>query len=357
MVRTFKLFVLLLCWVTSALSAQNKGDHFPVFEKVELASKMNTPAQHQILTLSDIDLNTYGIHKSTLKQGLLLDLDLESIKAIKAANPQVLELTIPFPKQSSKTLHLVRNNVLTHDFVLRQSSNPNHSVNYAAGLYYTGFVENNPASLVSISIFEDEVIGMIRTAKNNFVIGKLNASNPVKNAPQTNQHLLYKDADLAQPFELNCGMEDDGYVYTHKELNYTLSRDVGDCIRVYFEIDDDIVTDKGGTIGATNYLTGIMNEVITLYANDDMTMAISEILAWDTPAPYSGSSSAAVLASYEANTGAFNGDLSHLVSYQASGGIASGFSGICNPNVDESKCFSSISSSFAPIPNYSYSVM
>ncbi|MFT5167417.1 MAG: hypothetical protein ACI8P3_002654, partial [Saprospiraceae bacterium] len=134
-------------------------------------------------------------------------------------------------------------------------------------------------------------------------------------------------------------------------------RDPGDCIRVYIEIDDDIVTQKGGATAATNYITGLFNEVITLYGNDGITMVISEILAWDTPAPYSGSSSSAMLSSYQANTGTFNGDLSHLVSYQASGGIAAGFAGICASNVDNSKCFSSIQSTYSNVPTYSWSVM
>lgn len=64
-----------------------------------------------------------------------------------------------------------------------------------------------------------------------------------------------------------------------------------------------------------------------------------------------------MLSSYQANTGTFNGDLSHLVSYQASGGIAAGFSGICAGNVDNSKCFSSIDGTYANVPTYSWSVM
>ena len=37
-------------------------------------------------------------------------------------------------------------------------------------------------------------------------------------------------------------------------LSFDETRTVGDCIRVYYEIDDDIVSNKGGVTGATNYL-------------------------------------------------------------------------------------------------------
>ncbi|MEL6276587.1 MAG: M57 family metalloprotease, partial [Bacteroidota bacterium] len=110
-------------------------------------------------------------------------------------------------------------------------------------------------------------------------------------------------------------------------------------------------------VNATNYVTGAFNESITLYANENLAMAISEIFAWTNPSPYSSSSSSGMLSDFQAATGGFNGDLAHLVSYQASGGIAAGFSGICNNNPDNSKCFSSIGSSFSTVPTYSYTVM
>ena len=64
-----------------------------------------------------------------------------------------------------------------------------------------------------------------------------------------------------------------------------------------------------------------------------------------------------MLSDFQANTGSFNGDLAELFSYQASGGIAAGFAGICNSNPDNSKCFSSIDNSYLTVPTYSWSVM
>ena len=86
-------------------------------------------------------------------------------------------------------------------------------------------------------------------------------------------------------------------------------------------------------------------------------MQISQILAWTTTSPYSSGSSSGMLSDFQANISSINGDLGHLVSYQASGGIAAGFNGICNSNVDNSLCFSSINSTYADFPTYSWSVM
>ena len=255
------------------------------------------------------------------------------------------------PDKGPVTVNLVRNKVLTNDFIFRTSSDLGIISKYEPGKYYNGVISNDPNSVVSISIFENEVMGFISNSNGNYVIGKLKDT-------KGNKHIIYNDADLVNPIDFDCYTENDGYVYSMEELTFDGggNKTVGDCIRVYIEIDDGIVTDKGGAVGATNYVTGLFNEVITLYENDGINMVINEILAWDTPAPYSGSSSDQMLASYQANTGAFNGDLSHLVSYQASGGKAAGFAGICAPDVDNSKCFSSIYATFSTVPTYSWSV-
>ncbi len=350
MIRISTALILLFSVFTTTIFAQKGANIHPVFNKVEKAKTKRALQKHTLFNTSRADLRSQGVSKTELQDGLLLDLDLDAIRNLRSENPDALTISIPLTKQKNVDLNLVRNKVLTPDFILRQASNPDEIIPYTPGLYYTGTLKDEANTLVAISIFENEIIGMISSPRGNFVIGKLEND-------RTNRHIIYNDNDLTNPSTLDCSMEDDGFAYRDEELTFDMSRAVGDCVRVYFEIDDDIVTQKGGTVPATNYITGAMNQVITLYANDNISMSVSEILAWDTPAPYSGSSSSAMLSSYQSNTGTFNGDLSHLVSYQASGGIAAGFSGICNSNPDNSKCFSSIGSSYAQVPAYSYTIM
>ncbi len=316
-------------------------------QKVSVKAK-SAIADYSLVTTSGTSIKSVGIEENELTNGILVNLNAQAMQRIQKEKPDVVELSFPLPDVGDVQMTLVKNEVLSSDFILRESSNPSAIVDYQPGLYYHGILKNDPNSLVSISVFDEEIIGLVNTDDGNFVIGKL------KNAPQ---HVIYNDKDFVGLPALDCGTPDDGVVYKESELQFDPTKDVGDCIRVYIEIDDDIVSNKGGTTGATNYITGLFNEVITLYANESLAMSISEILAWNTPAPYSGSSSSAMLSSYQSNTGSFNGDLSHLVSYQASGGIAAGFSGICASNPDNSKCFSSIDASYNNVPSYSFSVM
>jgi hypothetical protein len=338
--RLVKLLLLLM--IPTLMFAQG-----PVFEKVQQAKSTSTVTTYDLVKIVPTTFMTASI-QAEVSKGVILDLNPTAISKLKDERPDFLQLSIPLPDQSEVTVDLIKNRVLVEDFFLRLSSDPDTYNKYSAGEYYQGTINNDPSSLVAISIFNDEIHGMIMTDNGNYVLGKLAGSD---------KHIIYNDNDLNNSFELGCEMEDDGVGYHPSMLTYSGERDPGDCIRVYIEIDDDIVTQKGGATAATNYITGLFNEVITLYGNDGITMVISEILAWDTPAPYSGSSSSAMLSSYQANTGTFNGDLSHLVSYQASGGIAAGFAGICASNVDNSKCFSSIQSTYSNVPTYSWSVM
>ncbi len=338
--KLIKLLIFLM--IPSLVIAQSQ-----IFEKVQKTKSTTSSAEFNLVKPAPSKFMTPAI-KAEVSNGLLLDLNFKAISQLRADKPEFVQLSLPLPNQIEITVDLVKNKVLSEDFILRQSSNVSSHIKFDAGEYYHGVISNDPNTLVAISVFNDEINGMIMTDNGNFVLGKVAG---------TNKHIIYDDADLTNPIGLDCEMEDDGEAYHPSELEFEGSRAVGDCIRVYIEIDDDIVTQKGGTTAATNYITGMFNEAITLYANDGLTMIISEILAWNTPAPYSGNHSYLMLHSYQTHTGTFNGDLSHLVSYQASGGIAAGFSGVCNSTPDSSKCFSSVDDFYNIVPQYSWSVV
>ena len=349
--RNTLFLTCLLCMCTTLLFSQKKSTNdYPIFKKVEKAKSQIAIPEFSLVTASSRNLNSEEIPSSDLREGVVIDLDLSTISTLRAQNPDAVQLTFPLPDRQNVQVNLLKNKVLTPDFILRQSANNNEIIDYTPGLYYIGVVEDDPATLVSISVFENEIIGSIFTDHGNYVIGKLENS-------RSNKHIIYNDKDLEAPFDLDCGTRDDGQTYRPEDLTFDMSRAAGDCVRIYVEIDNDIVNQKGGATAATNYITGLMNQVILLYAADDLAMVVSEIKAWTTTSPYSSNSSSGMLSDFQANTGTFNGDLAHLMSYQASGGIAAGFSGICASNPDNSKCFSSIDASFSNIPTFSWSVM
>ena len=292
------------------------------------------------------------IDPSILSKGNLLQINSSALRQIQEGNQKTLEIKIPQFGRNAMDLELVEHDIFTEDFNLFTASSPKVSWNYTKAKHYKGIIKGNSSSVVALSIFEDQVMGLISSSDGNLVLGPVEGSTK-------NTHILYKDQDLNHIPDFSCDTPDDDIQYKAKDLKHNPknSRTTGDCIRLYIEIDDDIVNQKGGVSNATDYVTALFNQSIILFANESLEMVISEIFAWDNASPYNSTSSSGMLNAYQSNTGSFNGDLSHLVSYKASGGIAAGFSGICNSNVDNSKCFSSISSTFSNVPTYSWSVM
>ncbi len=248
-------------------------------------------------------------------------------------------------------LTLRRYEIFAPDFHLYTSSDPEHAVDYKPGVHYRGIVEGDPTSLVAMSIFENEIMGMMSTDEGNFILG------PIADDHENN-HVFYNDRDLEEDFNFECGTVDDEIGYTEEKLkSHVQNRDINDCVRIHIEINDDIVTAKGGVVPATDYMTAILNQCFAIYANEQISMVLSEIKAWTTNSPYVGSNSGQMLGSYQANSEYFNGDLSQLISFDSLyGGVAPGLSGICSSSPDYSKCFSGVRHNYNSFPLFSWPV-
>jgi len=344
MIRIATTLMVLLC---INLAIGQKG------VSTEITRLLNQGKQFQEVSL--VKFKTNDVQNRTqqlegLTKGSILEIDPAAIENLLNGSNDFIQLKLPVADRQNLTLNLVRHQIFTEDFNVFESSAPGIPVNYTPGIYYKGVIDGDPSSVVALSVFNNEVMGLITTDQGNLVIGRIEND-------RDNLHILYNDNDLERPSGFECGTVDEGAPYTQEDLkSQSGGRDAGDCVRVYIEIDDDIVTQKGGATPATNYITGLFNQSIVLYSNETVNMMINEIYAWTTNSPYSGSTSNAMLSSFQANTGEFNGNVGHLVSYQASGGIAV-LDNLCSSNPDWRKCFSSISSSYSNVPTYSWSVM
>ena len=287
----------------------------------------------------------------------LLTVDAEDYSQLLADSPERWALEIPATPgiNAAFNLKLERNNFLRHDFILRLASDNRVVSGPNLGLHYTGSIAGEPNSRVALSLLDGELTATITRADGSrLALGKVQ-NQDAKNALAT--YLIFPDAQLAEGQEFDCATADSGQPYSAKELTYTAGEKTNaGCVDVYFEIDYDIFTDKGGVNAAAQHLAANFNEVASLYSDIGVNLRISEILVWDRISPYSGTSSSALLTQFQSVRTSFNGDVAQLVSYQASGGIAV-LDGLCHPWVAARMSFSSIASSFAAVPVFSWSTM
>jgi len=338
--------VLFLCILWTIAPAQ-KAVYNDISRRLAEGNRMQ---ETSLMHFVSNEVTNRSFEVNGLTKGTILSIDEPAIEKLISGDNDFIQLTLPVAERQDMKLNLVRHQIFSEDFELFTSDEPGIPNNYTPGIHYKGIIDGDPNSLVAISVFNNEVMGLIMTDHGNIVLGRLDKD-------RENRHILYNESDLDRPSGFECGTPDDGFGYTADDLApQAPSRDAGDCVRVYIEIDDDIVTQKGGATPATNYITGLFNQSIILYSNEQINMMISQILAWTTNSPYSGTTSSAMLSSFQANTGEFNGNVGHLVSYQASGGIAV-LDNLCSTNPDWRKCFSSIDASYQNVPTYSWSVM
>lgn len=283
---------------------------------------------------------------SELKDFQTLDLNQEKLNELIQRNEQFIELSFPFKDQDIQ-VELVEVDILRGvDYVVLQPSGKEVKVN--TGKHYRGIIKGDYNSLVAISIFEDEVSGFISGSRyHDLEIGKLEDNSA---------HIIYETEDLIHHYDLDCATPDDAVDYTPQELNYESITRSENCVELYIEVDYDIYQGKGGTTGASNFVTGFMNQVITMYANENISCTLNPLYIWNSSSPYSGSQSSTLLSQFQNYRSDWDGTLAGLVSYKASGGIAAGFNGICNSNRDASMSFSSIQSSYSNVPTYSWTV-
>lgn len=322
-----------------------------VYNKISTRFTEGSPIQEvSLIRFVSNEVTDRSFQLEGISKGTILSIDEVAIEKLLNGNNDFIQLSLPLAERQNLKLNLVRNEIFSEDFALYTSSEPGIPFNYAPGVHYKGVVEGDPTSLVAVSVFNNEVMALISTDQGNLILGRMEKD-------RESRHILYAESDIDKNSGFECGTPDDGFGYSEEDLKpQAAGRDAGDCVRVYIEIDDDIVTQKGGAVPATNYITGLFNQSITLYSNEMINMTISEIKAWTTNSPYTGNTSSAMLSSYQANTGEFNGNISHLVSYQASGGIAV-LDNLCSTNPDWRKCFSSIDATYLNVPTFSWSVM
>lgn len=305
-----------------------------------------------LVTQNNTDLSTRSGLQQALLKGVILDFNGLAATDFRTQAPEAMTLPLPLPDGHTAELELVKVNIFAPDFFVNSTDHPD-PIDMPLGAHYRGIIKGVQGSIAAISIFDGEVMGLFSAPRGgNFVIGKLGGDNP------TRAHILYNDEELIPQHVWECATEDDGRGYSSEELlPQPNTRALTDCIRIYMEVDYDIVTGKGSVANATSYITGAFNQVATLYANESLNYTLSQVFCHSTSSPYTNGSSSSLLSQFQSRTSSINGDLGHLVSYKSSGGIAAGFNGICNSNVDNKLCFSNIYSSYSTVPTYSWSIM
>jgi hypothetical protein len=287
--------------------------------------------------------------KGTVSNSTVMEFNKADVQTILQARPDNLTLVVPSGTGNIE-LELFKTNLVTPDFSVVTNSSGDKPVQYNPGMHYWGIIKGDNSSIAAISIFDHEVMGMISSpSRGNLILGKL--ENDLQE-----RHILYNQNELKTQPAIECLTKDDHGNYSSSELGSRASAS-SNCIRLYWEANYDLYVNKGSSVtNVTNYLTGLFNQSAIIYSNDSIPVSLSEIYVWTSTSPYTATTTSSLLSQFQSYRNSFNGDLGNLIGLAGGGGIAAGFSGLCSSNLDNSQCYSGISSGYNNVPTYSWSV-
>ena len=324
----------------------------PVLERVRNAQSKGKPyLTNQLFTrLGNPDP---GMQK-VLSRGSVLGIDASIIHELKSGRPSYVALQLPYEDGQVLTVDLVQNEVLDGEFKVTTSAQVSETFEKQNALHYQGIVRGSARSVAAISIVDNEVMGVIDVdGLGNLVLGKLEND-------AHNRHILYRTEDLNHDMQVGCDADEVSLPVIEQaseQISLMSTGDPSKCVKIYFECEYDMFVSRSSSVQSTvDFMTGIYNVVKTLYDNESVNTAISEIFVWTTPDSYPTTSTADALYAFRSLRGtSFNGNLAHLVSRGApsSGGVAF-LDAACSKG--NAYAYSYITSSYSTFPTYSWTV-
>lgn len=291
------------------------------------------------------------ITSSYFKKAVFFGLDKQQLKQLLENRTPTILFKIPIGKQQVLELELTEKSILTPDFKVTLSSGEVIARSEIKSIFYRGIIKGKPNSLAAISIFEDEIVGVISDETGNYNLGRMPKLD--------NLYVFYNDRELTEPNTFECHTQEDNYVPPKRETLKNMS-DLDPCrgaVEFYLVTRYQFFVNKGNMNGVINYVTGFFNVTAVLYANEGIPVEISSLFVHTTADPYPHDSTGFNnVAGTFANTIGYNfdGDVAHLLSSSNSGfmGVGDRTSNFCGNNF----AYTRVRNDFANYPNYSGTV-
>jgi hypothetical protein len=292
-----------------------------------------------------------------LLNGTVLAVQPRLLAKLRAEAPESLQVGVPFEGRTIQ-LDLAKANLFAPGF--RVTDDRGRTIKVDLGLHYSGRVAGEPGSWAALSLFDGQVSGMIAsTSDGNVVVGQLEGD-------ARNRHIAYADRSFTKRPVFSCATD-------HSSAAAQLPADLTapgifdaapagipnkstSTVGIAVHVARSLYNAKGGSAGVTRYVNTIFNLSRTLYANESIPVAMSQLVLNAAGDGYGTNPSTNLSRFQSLRSGSFVGQLAQLVGYGTQGGIAAGFAGFCAANRRNSMCTSQIDGTSAALPTWSYSV-
>ncbi len=309
-----------------------------------------------------------SVLNSFVNRASFFTIDVKLLGELNSGKPETMTLNLKGPDNKDIEAELVKVNPYPEGLKITSIGNGLiKEENFNQGTYYSGIIKGDENSIVSFSVFENNVMGIFSTDNGNFVLGAI--KNDSKKL--TNEYIFYNDLDVITKPGFECGSGDayDKFYRTpvHNSNNTGNGEATISPVDINFTCDFRMYQDNGSSTTATAaFISGAFLHVKTLYQNESITVdMVPNVSVYTTTDPYASlTTSTAILEAFGTRTkNAFSGDLAHLLSTghgQTLGGIA-WIRVLCQSYEPSSQsgryAFSNIEGTYQPYPTYSWTVM
>lgn len=283
-----------------------------------------------------------------LKQSAILQLQRESLESFLSDRPEYVELQLQDAAGKIWKVDLIQSKSVTNDFVVR-TSDSDEDMYVDEAVFYRGIVKGDYSSVAAFTVYKGHIVGMISSAQGNMVL------HPLED--EEGSFVFYNDVDLTSSIPFECKADELEWAGESDSNDDGINnRALSDCVRVYIECDYSLYQNKGSNVAnVVNWITAVYNNVATLYANESINTAISEVFVWTSADSYSKTNASTALTQFRNLRTTFNGDLAHLAALGGNnlGGVA-WVNAMCSTY---KYAYSNIASTYQNVPTYSWTVM
>ena len=340
-----RTLLVCLCCVGCLASALSQDGQIPREWVNQLLEKGTHFSKHTLFVPSKKNVEEPAIQAT-------FQLNYATLNSVWTKKQSNIELDLPLPSGDRFTLLLYRVNLYPNSFRLNVASKvpAEDPEEVTQGIYYHGTLKDHPGSFVALSVFENEVSGLISSPTlGNLSIARIGSIS-------TSQYALYKEEDLHDQSTFNCfTTTENGRSSSTSVLEEGMHlRSAKSCISLYLEVDYDVYLDKGGLESTHQYIMGLFNQVAILYANERIKVNLASLFVWNTISPYQASSASGLFSQFIAKrAGQFSADAGLLIAYKGGGGIAS-VDALC---ATHNMGYAGINKSYNNLPVFSFSVL
>lgn len=291
------------------------------------------------------------------KQFNELKIGQSALSDIVQVAPSIFEMDFPISAHQVITFQLHKVKILTDDFKIGLNDKGDLKTPIDLGVHYQGFGEINGKKVIcAFSFFKNKIEGVLDYEKISITSLKIN---------EPGKAIMFRSADYIGEEPLGCGMLDDNNNHAPQDLSPSLETRETKCTEIWWESNFNVYTFQGSSVQNTIIFNlSLFNAYHQIYSNESVKVLLHHLEIWTSTSPYPDPSDPGVddrdevLNSFVAyRESSWTGDLAGLVTQLNIGGLAAGFSGLCNSDRSESMCISGLSGGgIGTYPNYAFNV-